>query len=392
MKIVADENIVAVEDYFRTHGELVLLPGREIRATDLADADVLLVRSITRVNRELLQHSTVKFIATATSGTDHIDLNYLASAGIGFAEAAGSNANAVVEYCLSGIAELICQHGFSLRHNAVAIIGFGHVGRRLHRALSTLGVYCIVCDPFVEERYSDEKIIFCKLEEALHARVISFHTPLTQTGPHPTFHMLNESRIANLQKGTLLINAARGEVVDNAALCRHLRRGKGLLTLWDVWENEPEINHDLLAHVSLGTPHIAGYSVESKLSASEMNYHSFLKYFGLNNMHGLAPAEEGSSAMRQKVTVSLTKNIGTADYEERCLAECLRAAFSVASIDERLRVTENINASAVFDSIRKSLASRREFTHYYLDRALLDNGSISPAVGTQLTALGFTFS
>lgn len=388
MKIVADENIVAVADYFRVHGELVLLPGREITAADVADADVLLVRSITRVTRELLQNSSVKFVATATSGTDHIDLDYLTEAGIGFAEAGGSNANAVVEYCLSGIAELICRHGFSVREKTAAIIGFGHVGSRLYRALSKLGVDCVVCDPFVEQRDAEDNIVFCSLEQALKAPVISFHTPLTRTGPHPTFHMLDESRIASLNKDTLLINVARGEVVDNAALCRRLalaeNQSRDLLTLWDVWENEPEINRELLQYVSLGTPHIAGYSVEAKLSASEMNYRSFLNYFGLNDVLAIGTTTEA----RTRVVVSGVN----ADDDELGLAECLRAAFSVASIDERLRAAGGMNAAAAFDSIRKTLTSRREFAYYCFDRALLGNGSISPVVGMQLEALGFTFS
>lgn len=390
MKIVADENIVAVADYFRAHGELVLLPGREISAADVADADVLLVRSITRVNSELLRNSSVKFVATATSGTDHIDLKYLAQAEIGFAEAGGSNANAVVEYCLSGIAELICRDKFSMREKTVAIIGFGHVGSRLHRALHTLGVDCVVCDPFVEERYAGENVVFCSLDEALQAPVISLHTPLTRTGPHPTFHLLDESRLARIQKGTLLINAARGEVVDNAALCQALAAGQELLTLWDVWENEPEINRALLRHVCLGTPHIAGYSVEAKLSASEMNYRSFLKYFELTDTLSSTSADD-SEVGRRQVPVTLTKT-GQGSDDERCLAECLRAAFAVARIDERLRDAESMNAAQVFDSIRKTLTSRREFAYYCFDRALLDNGLISAAVGMQLDALGFAFN
>ncbi|MDO9318827.1 MAG: 4-phosphoerythronate dehydrogenase [Gammaproteobacteria bacterium] len=393
LKIVADENIVAVEDLFRQHGDLQLLPGRQICAADVRDADVLLVRSITRVDRALLEGSRVRFVATATSGTDHLDLGYLRAAGIGVAEAAGSNANAVVEYCLSGIAELICRGGFSLRGRRAAIIGFGHVGRGLYRRLRELGVDCVVCDPFVAqlvERQGAGDVHFCDLETALSASLISLHTPLSRDGEHPTWHLVNEERLDMLAPGTLLINASRGEVVDNAALCRRLGRSNDLLTLWDVWENEPEISRDLLGLVGLGTPHIAGYSVEAKRSASERNYEAFLQYFKLpTNSDSNSVAEPRT---RLEVRLEEMPRSGVSNPDERVWAECLRAAFGVSAVDQRLRSTAAANGAAVFDSIRKTLSARREFSHYTLDQCLLEKGLLTPAVATRLTALGFSFS
>ncbi|MDO8270600.1 MAG: 4-phosphoerythronate dehydrogenase [Gammaproteobacteria bacterium] len=393
LKIVADENIVAVEDLFRQHGELRLLPGRQICAADVRDADVLLVRSITRVDRALLEGSRVRFVATATSGTDHLDLSYLRAAGIGVAEAAGSNANAVVEYCLSGIAELICRDVFSLQGQRAAIIGFGHVGRGLYRRLRELGVDCVVCDPFVAElveRQEAGDVHFCDLETALSASLISLHTPLSRDGEHPTWHLLNEERLNRLVPGTLLINASRGEVVDNAALFKRLERSNDLLTLWDVWENEPEISRDLLGLISLGTPHIAGYSAEAKRSASERNYEAFLQYFEL-------PANSAShsvaeSRTRLAVRLEELQRSDVSNPDERVWAECLRAAFSVSAIDQRLRVATTVNGAAVFDNIRKTLSARREFSHYTFDQGLLDDGLITPTVAAKLTALGFSFS
>lgn len=389
LKIVADENIVAVEDLYRQHGELLLLPGRQISAADVRDADVLLVRSITRVDRGLLEGSRVQFVATATSGTDHLDLKYLSAAGIGVAEAAGSNANAVVEYCLSGIAELICRGMFSLLGQRAAIIGFGHVGRGLYRRLRELGVDCVVCDPLVESS-EPEDIQFCNLETALSASLISLHTPLSRIGEHPTWHLLNQERLDRLAPGTLLINAARGEVVDNAALLKRLARSNDLLTLWDVWENEPEISRDLLGLVSLGTPHIAGYSVEAKRSASQRNYEAFLQHFNF-------PAHSTSDAMAErrtmlKVNLAEIHNRGGRDIDEVILAECLRAAFCVSAVDQRLRSADADNGAAVFDGIRKTLGARREFSHYMLEQSLLDGGLISPTIAARLSSLGFSFS
>ena len=389
LKIVADENIVAVEDLFRQHGELRLLPGRQISPADVRDADVLLVRSITRVDRALLEGSRVQFVATATSGTDHLDLSYLSAAGIGVAEAAGSNANAVVEYCLSGIAELICQGAFSLERQRAAIIGFGHVGRGLYRRLRELGVDCIVCDPFVEESEAED-IHFCDLETALSASLISLHTPLSRSGQHPTWHLLNQERLDRLAPGTLLINASRGDVVDNAALLKRLARSNDLLTLWDVWENEPEISRDLLGLVSLGTPHIAGYSVEAKRSASQRNFEAFLQHFNLPT----DSTSHSTAELRTMLNVNLAAihSGGENNRDERVLAECLRTAFSVSEVDRRLRSAEAANGAAIFDGIRKTLGARREFSHYTLEQSLVDGGLIAPAIAAKLTALGFSFS
>src|SRR5690606_19768215 len=292
MKIVADENIVAVADYFRAHGELRLLPGRSISAADVRDADVLLVRSITPVNEALLAGSRVRFVATATSGTDHIDTDYLQRAQIGLASAGGSNANAVVEYCLAGMAELICRGVCTLRDRTVGVVGCGHVGSALDRRLTGLGLDCRVCDPILEARSLEARsrasgeypdVSFCTLEQAMQADIISLHTPLTRDVEHATWHLFDQDRIDALAPGTLVIDAARGAVVDNVALQQRLAARNDLLTLWDVWENEPDISQALLREVTIGTPHIAGYSVEAKRNASEMNYQSFLQYFGLTD-------------------------------------------------------------------------------------------------------------
>ena len=385
MKIVADENIVAVADYFRAHGELVLLPGRSISAADVHDADVLLVRSITAVNEALLAGSKVRFVATATSGTDHIDTDYLQRAQIGFASAGGSNANAVVEYCLAGMAELICRGVFSLQGRTVAIIGFGHVGSALYRRLTGLGLDCLVCDPLVEARSRASGLFpdvsFCTLEQAMQASIISLHTPLTRDTEHATWHLFDETRIDALTPGTLFINAARGAVVDNAALQRRLVAHNDLLTLWDVWENEPDISQALLQEVTIGTPHIAGYSVEAKRNASDMNYQSFLQYFGLADASASAVA--ATLPARPRLRVPVGHSDGSAAQEERVFAECVRTAFDIAAIDTQLR-SGGSQGAGVFDGIRRQMAGRREFSHHLLEAELsADNGR-------RLQALGFT--
>ncbi len=383
MKIVADENIVAVAELYRQHGELHLLPGRAIGPTDVKDADVLLVRSITRVDRALLAGSRVRFVATATSGTDHLDLPWLAGQGIAVAEAAGSNANAVVEYVLAALAELHWR-GIPIEGRTAAIVGFGQVGSRLHAALQTLGLDVRGCDPLVEAHWRQRgvpaPVRFCPLEEALQASLISLHTPLTQGGLHGTWHLLNQTRLAALRPGTVLINAARGAVVSNQALLACLRQGAELHCVLDVWENEPTISMPLLQAVTLGTPHIAGYSVEAKSSASERNYQDFLRHFGLTDTRPSA----GTQAARTRLKVDLAPAASLQD----ALTLCLRAAFPVAQIDTQLR--EQTSDAGVFDAIRQRLSARREFAHYTLQCEKLGQGVERAALEARLTALGFT--
>ncbi len=382
MKIVADENIVAVAELYRQHGDLHLLPGRAIGAADVNDADVLLVRSITRVDRALLAGSRVRFVATATSGTDHLDLAWLAEQGITVAEAAGSNANAVVEYVLAALAELHWR-GIPIQSRTAAIVGFGQVGSRLHAALKTMGLEVRVCDPLVEadwrQRGLPTPVRFCTLEEALQASLISLHTPLTQGGSHATWHLLDHSRLAALREGTVLINAARGAVVSNAALLSRLQQRADLHCVLDVWENEPTISMPLLQAVMLGTPHIAGYSVEAKASASERNYQDFLRHFALTDTRRVAATQ----AARTRLKVDLA----TARSLQDALALCLRTAFPVAQIDAHLR--GQTADARVFDAIRQRLSARREFSHYTLQCENLGEGVDSAALVTMLTALGF---
>lgn len=272
MKIVADENIAYAKHFFAQFGELVLLAGRSISAADVRDADVLLVRSVTSVNRALLENSAVKFVGSCTIGTDHVDVSYLEQAGIRFAFAPGCNAQAVVEYVLAALEGLQVD----LRAARVGVVGCGNVGGRLLRCLHKRGVNAVGNDPFLAN--SDLPLV--NLEEMMQCDVICLHTPLTKNGAHPTLHLFDKTRIEQLKTGAVLLNAGRGAVIDNAALLQRLEQRQDLHVVLDVWENEPAINGDLLAQVAIGTPHIAGYSAEGKLRGTEMVYAALCKFLG----------------------------------------------------------------------------------------------------------------
>ena len=383
MKIVADANIVHINELYQHHGDLVLKSGREICAADVCDAQVLIVRSITRVDESLLAGSQVRLVLTATSGTDHLDLEYLARAGIAVKDAAGSNATAVVEYCLAAMSELILQGKLTLQGARVGIVGFGHVGSRLYRALVALGVECVVCDPYVQ-RSNLPGVPFCTFDTALACPIVTFHTPLTRSGEHPTQHLINRETLGKIQAGTLLINAARGAVVDNEALYQRLKTDADMRCVLDVWENEPDIHQGLLGLVDLGTPHIAGYSVEAKMKASQMNVSEFESFFDFS-------AEEGlDEANHERIAIKPCAPIVAGENDETVLAKCLAGAFSVAEIDEKLRACANSDA-ATFDDIRKQMTGRREFSELCLDGQLIRSGVINENVAKKLQLLGFAF-
>ena len=270
MKILADQNIPSIADAFRDLGEVVLMPGRDITAKHLRDCQCLITRTVTRVDAALLADSPVEFVGTATIGTDHLDLNYLHQANIGYSNAAGCNAEGAAEYVISGLFELSRQRGFNPLQLKAGIVGCGNVGARVHAKLEALGIDCLLCDPPLQQIGKAEQS-FVSLETILaECNFISLHVPLKRAGDHSTFHLLNASRLSELADDCVLVNAARGEVVDNTALLELLQQRDDLCVYLDTWENEPLVSCELLQRVDLATPHIAGYSVEGRLRGAQM--------------------------------------------------------------------------------------------------------------------------
>ncbi len=266
MRILADENIPVVDAFFADQGSIRRLPGRAIDRAALAEVDVLLVRSVTEVSRAALAGSPVRFVGTCTIGTDHLDLDYFAEAGIAWSSAPGCNARGVVDYVLGCLLAMAEVRGADLAERTYGVVGAGQVGGRLVEVLRGLGWKVLVCDPPRQAREPDGE--FVSLERLLaEADVISLHTPLNRDGEHPTRHLLDEPRLAALRPGTWLVNASRGAVVDNQALRRLLEGGADLEVALDVWEGEPQADPELAARCLIATPHIAGYSLEGKLHA-----------------------------------------------------------------------------------------------------------------------------
>lgn len=269
MKVVADENIPGLERLADAGVDLLRRPGRDIAAADVGDAQALLIRSVTRIDEDLLACAPrLRYVGTATSGYDHVDRESLRHRGIAFAHAPGANANSVVEYVLSAIAETDDYLERLLAGGRVGIVGYGHIGQLLGRRLDALGVAWCVSDPWKEQQAGIPNA--ASLGEVLAADVVTLHAELTDAKPYPSRHLLHARNLASLSRGTLLINASRGPVVDNAALRKRLHADDAPVTVLDVWEGEPFLDTELLALARLGSAHIAGYSWDSKLLATQM--------------------------------------------------------------------------------------------------------------------------
>ncbi len=355
MKIVADENIPLLHETFSSIGEVVALPGRNITRADLAGADALLVRSVTRVNESLVAGSNLKFVGSCTAGIDHIDCDALANQQISFANAPGCNARSVVEYVLAALDVLAERDGFCWQDRTVGIIGKGQVGGRLYETLMRLGVQVMAHDPLCDKIKGVE---FVELAELIsRCDVVAVHAPLTEDCDFPTWHLIGESEFEAMKPGTILINAGRGAVVDNQALLKILESGKDIKTVLDVWEHEPEVNPELLARVDIGTPHIAGYSLDGKVAGTSMVYQSLCQTFGL-------PARVRLGAITP-IPV-LRKMVFTEDIaSEKAAKLAMRAIYDIRRDDARMRLLLKMPEAErliAFDSMRKNYSERREFS------------------------------
>jgi erythronate-4-phosphate dehydrogenase len=321
------------------------------------------------VNAALLSGTKVRFVASATIGTDHVDLEYLRASGIGFAWAPGSNARAVAEYVIAALLALHEQKP----QGPVGIIGYGNTGGALAPLLDALGIDYRINDPPLQQSGARGDIGFVSLQEIRRCPVISLHVPLTRSGPHATYHLVDEPFLDDLSPGALLINTSRGAVVDNAALGKRLRGG-GLRAVLDVWEGEPDIGAELLERVSLGTPHIAGYSLEGRLNGTQRMHDAVCGFLGI------APVWRYTLPEQSPVP-------GTDSEDFAALRSLVLQACDIRRDDAALRALLSLSPaqrSAGFDRLRRDYPLRREFTAWRCQ----SRGS-EPALEKQLAALGF---
>lgn len=355
MKIIADTNIPLVKEAFKDFGEVELISGREINNQKVNDADILLVRSVTKVNKDILEGSNVKFVATATIGFDHVDIEYLKTKNIGFASAPGSNADSVSEYVVSGLLNLSKKHNFNLNEKIVGIIGVGNVGTRVKNRMEILGVKCLLNDP-PKKRETNDKI-YLSLDDVLkNSDIVSVHVPLNKSGIDSTLQMINKKFISKMNKNSILINTCRGKVMDESEIRKN--RDKFLALILDVWETEPQINIDTLQITDIATPHIAGYSYDGKVRGTEMIYEAACGYFKKEKNW-----DKNKFIKPDKELIINLKDL------DNSIFDAVNYAYPIMRDDKNLKEIIKIDKEKqgdFFDQLRKKYPIRREFFNYSL--------------------------
>lgn len=377
MKILADENIPKARELFAVHGSVKTFQGRDLSPEEVSDADVLLVRSITDVNQQLLANSTVKFVGTATIGTDHIDLDWLEANDVGFANAPGCNAIAVAEYVLSGLFYLSTEFYLDLRHSKVGIIGAGNVGSALAHRLDILSIPYVLYDPPLAGVDTTRKYV--GLDELASCNILSCHVPLTIPGQSewPTKHMINDSFLSQMTQLEYFFNTSRGSVVKTDDLLSWINNNPECHAINDVWENEPNISADLLEASLIGTPHIAGHSYEGKVRGTIMLYKAFCKYFALEcdiDEEALLTDKQPKDVIKLQTELSYMA----------AMSQAMWKVYDLRDDDKALRAGLTKDMTAHYDRLRRGYKIRRECTAHRIDEVSAPDGALKT-----LKQLGF---
>jgi len=363
MKIVADENIPFVKECFASIGDVQTLSGRKITPETIADADCLLVRSITPVNEKLLANSKVKFVATATIGFEHVDVDYLKNNGIGFASAPGSNANSVADYLVAALLCVAQKHKITLEGKSIGVVGVGNVGSKVAKKCAALGMIVKLNDPPLSRQTGDPK--YRPLNELFDCDFITLHTPLTREGQDKTYHLADEKFFASLKTGCVFINTCRGAVHDTSALKNAIRSKKLSAVILDVWENEPNIDCELLRLVDISTPHIAGYSLDGKIAGMIMIYNAACKHFGLKPKYEIEDFLPPPTVPQITIDTDPASPKGYAEAStQKLLHEIVRQVYVINRDDFNTReiaMVEPEKRGKFFDDLRKNYPVRREF-------------------------------
>ncbi len=381
MVIVCATNMPFAAEAFGTLGETSILEGRQITPDHIRNAEILAVRSTTRIDRHLLQRSRIRFVGTATIGTDHLDTAYLDAAGIRWCYAPGCNANSVSEYVTSALLCLAQRHGWRVADKTIGIIGVGNVGRLVARKATALGLRVLLNDP-PRERAGDPEN-FQPLDRLLaEADILTFHVPLTESGPDATRYLADDRFFERTRSGLVLINASRGAVVRTESLLAALRTGQVAQAVIDTWENEPRFSRTLLDHVDLGTPHIAGHSFEGKVEGTMRVYREACRFLGTE------PSWDPEPHLPPPSVPVLDLSANTGIGEQKLLWQAVQAVYDIETDDrrfrERCRGTEKEHAAG-FDELRRNYPQRREFR---FTRLILPPDTANPTIA-KLYELGF---
>ncbi|VGO21104.1 4-phosphoerythronate dehydrogenase [Pontiella sulfatireligans] len=379
MKIVCAETVLLAQEAFSLAGKTVVIPDREITRDDLFDADALIVRSKTKINADLISGTPVKFVGTATAGTDHIDSDALGKRGIYWCAAPGCNANSVSEYLVAALLVLRRRHGYDLEGKTIGVIGCGNVGSRVVKKCHALGMNVLRNDPPLAAVSADPD--FLPLEHVLaESDIVTLHIPLVKTGPWPTERLADYLFFEQLKPGAIFINAARGSVCDYDALLAAKAGGAVAQTVIDVWNPEPAFRPDVLKLADLASPHIAGHSYEGKLNGTIACYNELCNFFELRKSWDIAASLPQPDVPHIEIDCN-----GRSD--EEVLYEIIGQIYDIETDDRLIRdasVQNEVDRARNFDALRKSYRTRREFKNTELT---LNNAAT--ALRHKAKALGF---
>jgi erythronate-4-phosphate dehydrogenase len=336
MKLMIDDAVWGFKEIFSDFGEIITLPGREIDRQSLLDCEILIVRSRTKVNKELLEGTKVQFVGSTVAGLDHIDEAYLQANNITFASAQGCNANAVAEYVISALANLANDYSFDLSSKTLGIIGVGNVGSSLDFKAKQLGITTLLNDPPRQEIEGNEE--FFDLNTVLSADILTFHTPLTISGSHPTHNLLGSHNFNLITEDTIVINAARGGVIDEDLWENTITKANVI----DCWVDEPNINSRLKNSAYWATPHIAGHSIDAKFMGSYMIYMDLCSFTK-------SPLKSEVEHLINPVTVNIKENT---------LHETLNEIYPFINDDKAIKNISN------FEDYRRNYPERYEWRHF----------------------------
>lgn len=383
MRIAADSNIPLIDTALAGLGDLRQFDSRNIAEvkTALLGADVLLCRSTIRVDEDLLRDSNVRFVATATSGTDHIDIPALQARGITVASAAGSNARSVAEWLAAALLRLYTEEIVTFELSTIGIVGIGHVGREVYRISDALGMEVVLNDPPRELR--GEKPIpgvnvrFSNFEQALDCDIVTMHVPLTMNGPFATYHMMDMAQFNKLGDGGIFINSARGDVMARDACLLYADNANTVVL--DVFPNEPNIDTEFLRQADIATPHIAGHSYDGKLLGTQMVYDALFEWMGrVPRWRHEAHLPELPIVQPRPVS-SFSPYAEVADVVQQVydIFEDMSSLYGIVAVEDSQR-------GAYFEKLRAEYPVRREF-----HRVTVKSSGLSREAREILGELGF---
>jgi erythronate-4-phosphate dehydrogenase len=348
LKIIADEKIPFLKGVLESYADVLYLPGNRIDRSAVSDADALLIRTRTKCVESLLKGTKVKFVGTATIGFDHIDIAYCNKNNITWTNAPGCNSSSVQQYIASALLKLECDHHFLLNQKTIGIIGVGNVGSKIQKLAKALGMNVLLNDPPRER--SEGASGFVEIGTLLQeADIISLHVPLNIVGEDQTYHLFSDENFRKVRNGAWLINSSRGEVAETSALRKALKTGRLAGAILDVWENEPDIDPELMSVAYIATPHIAGYSTDGKANGTAMVVNSLCRYFGLP-LYDWYPDKVPEPGSPYKIINCSNKS------DSDIIREAVAHTYDISEDDNNLR-----RSPSYFEKQRGSYRLRREF-------------------------------